>query len=65
MPDLLIRDLPPELHQKLKDEAARNHRSLGRHALHLLESLLPDSPPQTQTTLEQPRREQRPDPRYL
>lgn len=62
MPDLLIRDLSPELHRRLKEDAARNHRSLGRHALHLLESLLPDLRP---ASTEAPRYDQRPDPRYL
>lgn len=62
MPDLLIRDLPPELHRRLKEEAARNHRSLGRHALHLLESLVSDARP---ASTETPRYDPRPDPRYL
>ncbi|MFM9887146.1 MAG: FitA-like ribbon-helix-helix domain-containing protein [Burkholderiales bacterium] len=37
MPGLLIKDFPPELHRKLKDEAARHHRSMTRQALALLE----------------------------
>jgi plasmid stability protein len=40
MPGLLIKDFPPELHQKLKDEAARYHRSMTRQALVLLEQAL-------------------------
>lgn len=40
MPGLLIKDFPPELHQKLKEEAARNHRSMTRQALVLLEQAL-------------------------
>ncbi len=40
MSALLIKDFPPELHSKLKDEAARNHRSMTRQALALLEQAL-------------------------
>ena len=37
MPGLLIKDFPPELHRRLKEEAARHHRSMTRQALALLE----------------------------
>lgn len=40
MPALLIKDVPPELHARLKREAARNHRSMNRHALVLLEQAI-------------------------
>lgn len=40
MPGLLIKDFPPELHRKLKEEAARYHRSMTRQALALLEQAL-------------------------
>ena len=40
MSALLIKDFPPELHRKLKDEAARHHRSMTRQALALLEQAL-------------------------
>ena len=40
MPGLLIKDFPPELHRKLKEEAARHHRSMTRQALMLLEASL-------------------------
>lgn len=40
MPSLLIKDFPPELHRKLKEEAARYHRSMTRQALTLLEQAL-------------------------
>lgn len=40
MPGLLIKDFPPELHRKLKEEAARHHRSMTRQALFLLEKAL-------------------------
>ena len=40
MPGLLIKDFPPELHRRLKEEAARHHRSMTRQALALLEHAL-------------------------
>ena len=40
MPGLLIKDFPPELHLKLKQDAARHHRSMTRQALALLEQAL-------------------------
>lgn len=40
MSGLLIKDFPPELHRRLKEEAARNHRSMTRQALALLEQAL-------------------------
>ena len=51
MPGVLIRDVPDEIHNKLKARAAANRRSLGREALVLLEQALEDrvGPP----TLEQ------------
>jgi plasmid stability protein len=40
MPALLIRDLPDDLHQKLKERAARNRRSLAKETLVILETAL-------------------------
>ncbi len=40
MPGLLIKDFPPELHRRLKAEAAHHHRSMTRQALALLEQAL-------------------------
>jgi plasmid stability protein len=40
MTGLLIKDFPPELHRKLKESAARSHRSMTRQALVLLEQAL-------------------------
>ena len=40
MPGLLIRDLPEDLHQKLKERAARNRRSLAKETLVILETAL-------------------------
>ena len=44
MPGLLIKDIPPELHSRLKQEAARNHRSMNRHVLAILEQALECEP---------------------
>ena len=46
MPGLLIKDLPTTLHAKLKESAARHHRSLTKEALALLEEALA-LPPRT------------------
>jgi plasmid stability protein len=40
MPSLLIRDLPDDLHQKLKERAARNRRSLNKETVVILEMAL-------------------------
>ncbi len=37
MPSLVIRNLPPHLHQRLKVAAAANHRSMTQQAIVLLE----------------------------
>ena len=51
MPGLLIREVSPKLHKKLKARAAAHRRSLGREALVLLEQALED--PAGPPTLEQ------------
>ena len=40
MASLMIRNLPPELHERLKDRAKTNRRSLGKEALVILEEAL-------------------------
>jgi plasmid stability protein len=40
MPGLLIKDLPSQLHRRLKARAAAMHRSLSREALVILERAL-------------------------
>lgn len=51
MPGFLIKKMPPKLHRKLKETAARNRRSMTQEALFLLENSLkplaenPVSPP--------------------
>jgi len=36
MPTLTLKDIPPELHRRLKARALRNHRSLNREAIECL-----------------------------
>ena len=40
MPGLLIRDLPDDLHRRLRKRAAKNRRSMTKEALVLLEQAL-------------------------
>ena len=48
MSTIVIRDLPDELHRRLKAQAKRNHRSLNKEAIALLEQQLgPQRPPAT------------------
>lgn len=44
MPGLLIKNVPPDLHRKLKESATLHHRSLTKEALALLEDALGPSP---------------------
>ena len=37
MPDLLLRDLPPRLHARLKERAELNRRSMSAEAISMLE----------------------------
>ena len=37
MGDILIKKVPDGLHRRLKEEAAKHHRSMARHALALIE----------------------------
>jgi len=45
MPDLLIRNVPPELHARLKAAAAAHRRSLTQEAIQIIESNLSPVPP--------------------
>ena len=45
MPGFVIRDLPPDLHRKLKEQAKLHHRSMTKEAIALLEQAL-SQPPQ-------------------
>lgn len=37
MPALVIKDLPAELHRRLKEEASQHHRSMTQEAIFILE----------------------------
>ena len=37
MPGFLIKNLPSDLHARLKEQAERNHRSMGQQVLEILE----------------------------
>lgn len=53
MPDLLIRNVPPELHARLKAAAAAHRRSLTQEAIQIIEgNLSPMSPPSRPATME-------------
>lgn len=50
MSAVVIRDLPPDIHQRLKTEAQRHHRSMNREIIAILEkevggNRLSDLPP--------------------
>jgi hypothetical protein len=45
MATIIIRDLPEALHERLKDQAKRNHRSLTKEAIALIERHLDQSRP--------------------
>ncbi len=44
MPELLIRDMPPELFERLKASAAKHNRSISEEAIAFLEKALPAKP---------------------
>lgn len=62
MAALLIKDLPPRLHQRLKAEARRQRRSMTQQALALLEQGLEAAPPRTADLLGPPIRPVKPIP---
>lgn len=43
MPDILIKKVPTDLHRRLKEDAAKHHRSMARHALAIIEDNLGQS----------------------
>ena len=45
MPGLVIKDLPAKLHRKLKDRAARSHRSMTKEVLAIIERALGEEVP--------------------
>jgi plasmid stability protein len=40
MPALVIKNLPPDLHRRLKEDAAQHHRSMTQEAVHILDQAL-------------------------
>lgn len=46
MPSLVIKDFPAALHGRLREDAARHHRSLTRQVIHLLENACGSSVPE-------------------
>lgn len=40
MPAFLVKDLPPGLHERLRQEATRHHRSMNREVIAILEKEL-------------------------
>jgi plasmid stability protein len=45
MPSLILRDLPEEVHHRLRDRAQRHHRSMTKEAVSILERELLASGP--------------------
>ena len=45
MATVVIRDLPPRLHQRLKEEAHEHHRSMNREVISIIEKQLDCSRP--------------------
>jgi plasmid stability protein len=44
MPTLVIKNLPAELHRRLKKEAEKTHRSMTKEAIYLMETALQGEP---------------------
>jgi plasmid stability protein len=44
MPSILIKDIPDEMHRQLREAAARDHRSLNKEVIALLETALAERP---------------------
>lgn len=53
MASILLKDIPADLHERLREAAARDHRSLNREVIALLETALverrPELPPPIET----------------
>ena len=45
MPSLILRNVPEEVHRKLKERAARHHRSMTKEAVAILEEELSEPGP--------------------
>ena len=63
MPAIVVRDVPPVLHQRLKQEAERHHRSMNREIIAILEKELGAT---RSSSLPEPIRLKKPvDPRWI
>lgn len=51
MANLTIKNIPPELHERLKERAARNHRSLNSEVIRTLERAVGAAPIDTDALL--------------
>lgn len=50
MPTITLRNVPEELHRRLKERAERHHRSLNREAIRCLEEAVGGEPAPTAST---------------
>ncbi|OFW57088.1 MAG: hypothetical protein A2133_06215 [Actinobacteria bacterium RBG_16_64_13] len=44
MPSILLKDIPADLHRRLREAAARDHRSMSKEVISLLEEALGERP---------------------
>lgn len=51
MANLTIKNIPPALHERLEERAARNHRSLNSEVIHALEGATGGVPVDTEALL--------------
>ncbi|MEX2401130.1 MAG: Arc family DNA-binding protein [Rhodothermales bacterium] len=52
MATLTLKNIPTELHRRLKERAARNRRSLNNEAIHCLEQALAAAPTEPESYLD-------------
>ena len=60
MPDILIRNLPPELHARLKSAAASHRRSVTQETIAIIDEKLGTVPAAASTRLPEPIKPRRP-----
>lgn len=52
MASILIKDIPPDLHERLREAAVRDHRSLSKEVIALLEGALAERVPELPPPIE-------------
>lgn len=52
MPSILIKDIPADLHERLRKAAVRDHRSMSKEVIALLEATLAECPAQLPPPIE-------------